>query len=513
MGGAVPRFGSRAARDRVRELLDRAGYREDRIVALIGARSLPEAHGIGSLVLERKAGGGSPLEVLVRLFFEGLEVARRDVADALGDESVRALEEAFLIEPGTAGLRSTVQMSPTGSTMIASDLPDRHRRKAADFVLGAGPVSRLLADLTIRRPVDSTLDLGCGSGVQALLAAGHSRQVVAADLNPRAIPFARFNAELNGVDNLETAEGDLFAPVHGRRFDLIVCNPPFVLSPGSTFLYRDAGGGICERIVREAPAHLMDSGYLEMLCNWPQEKGKDWRTAVARWFEGTDCDAWVLRQESLVAASYAAVWLAQEFHDKQIPFESFRAWMTHLEAMGVESVGAGLVVMRPARGRAPWLDIRDAPPIAGSAGESIARTFSARDLLARLQSNEKLLRARLEPSPDLEQRERERSTGEGWESVALELRLTRGLCFAARADPVAAALVGLLDGRRTLGEAVDVFAGRHGVPPEMFLEDLPSAIRRLLELGLLVPAGEEAAGGACGSWKRSGPSEPRRKDR
>jgi SAM-dependent methyltransferase len=485
----IPQFPSRAARDGVRELLDSAGYREDRVGALFGARSLPETR--RRLVLERNTPDGSSLGILVRLFLGGFELARRELDASLGSASVKALEEARLIEPSAAGLRPTVQLTPTRSLVIASDRFDRHRTREADFVLGVGPVSGLLANLTIRRPVESTLDLGCGSGVLGLLAAAHSRRVVAVDLNPRAVQFTRFNADLNGLDNLEAAGGDLFAPVHGQRFDLIVCNPPYVLSPDSTFLYRDGGGTICERIAREAPAHLTDGGCLQLLCNWPEVKGRDWRAAVARWLEGSGCDAWVLRQESLDAATYAMVWLTQEFPEQQIPPDSFRGWVTHLESMGVESVGAGLLVMRPVRSRAPWLEIRDSPPISEGAGESIARTFAARDLAARLGSNEELLRARLRPSPDLEQRQRERATGEGWEHVARELRLVRGLCFAARVDPVAAALVGLLDGRRTLGDAVDLFAESQGVPPEMFLEDLPRAIRPLLDLGLLIPAGEE----------------------
>ena len=72
----------------------------------------------------------------------------------------------------------------------------------------------------------------------------------------------------------------------------------------------------------------------------------------------------------------------------------------------------------------------------------------------------------------------------------MELRLTGGLCFSVCVDPVAAALVGLLDGKRSLREAVEVFGDRYGVPPEMFLQDLPTAIRQLVRLGLLIPAEE-----------------------
>ena len=491
MSGAVPYLASRGARNSVRQLLDEAGYREDRIRLLLGTTSIAEALCTSPLVLERRAGGDSRLEVLIRLFLGGFELARHELVACLGAAAVEVLEESRLIEPAAVGLRSTVQLSPIQSLVIASDRRDRHAQKAADFVLGAGPVSRLLADLTIRRPVQSTLDLCCGSGVLGLLAAGHSERVAAVDLSPRAVSFSRFNADLNGLDAVETAVGDLFEPVRGRRFDLIVCNPPFVISPASTFLYRDGGSQVCERIVGEAPAHLTENGCLEMLCNWPEEKGKDWRAGIAGWFEGSGCDAWVLRHQSLAAPDYAAVWLLQEFGDGQIPAESFAAWMAHLNSLDIESVGTGLVVMRPARGRTPWLEFRDSPPIlAGGAGDSIARTLAARDLAARLPSAEEMLEGRLRPSPDLERLARDHPTGEGWDPTGLELRLTRGLCFSARVDPVAAALVGLLDGRRTVREAVSIFADRHGVPPELFLGDAPRAVRNLLQLGLLVPADE-----------------------
>ncbi len=486
----VPHLASRAARDAVRGLLGDAEYSENRICRLLGAKSLPEALCRDPLVLERRTRGGSPPEVLVRLFLVGLELPRREVVSALGSAPVEDMEESRLIEPTAAGLRSTVQLSPIGDLLIASDRRDRHAEKPADFVLGASPVSRLLADLTIRRPVDGALDLCCGSGVLGLLAASHSRRVAAVDLSSRAVSFTRFNADLNGLPALETAEGDLFAPVRGRRFDLIVCNPPFVISPGTTFLYRDGGSQVCERIVREAPAHLTDGGCLEMLCNWPEEEGKDWRSGVSGWFEGSGCDVWVLRLHSLTAPDYAAVWLAQEAGEP-LPPADFGRWMEHLESLGVASVGSGLVVMRPARGRRPWQEIRDSPPITpGAAGDSIARTLASRDLAARVRSGTGMLDARLRPSPDLEQVTREHPTGEGWDDAGLELRLTRGLRFSARVDPVAAALVGLLDGRRTVREAVALFAGRHRVPEEAFLEDLPRAVGRLLHLGLLIPVDE-----------------------
>ena len=73
------------------------------------------------------------------------------------------------------------------------------------------------------------LDMGTGSGVCALFAARHARRVVAVDINPGAVRCATVNALLNHLEaRIELHHGDLFSPVAGRRFDLILFNPPFL---------------------------------------------------------------------------------------------------------------------------------------------------------------------------------------------------------------------------------------------------------------------------------------------
>jgi release factor glutamine methyltransferase len=79
-------------------------------------------------------------------------------------------------------------------------------------------------------PVDAeVLDIGTGSGVCAIFAARHARRVVAVDINRAAVRCAGINAHLNDLEHrIEVRHGDLFAPVAGERFDLIVFNPPFL---------------------------------------------------------------------------------------------------------------------------------------------------------------------------------------------------------------------------------------------------------------------------------------------
>jgi HemK-related putative methylase len=88
-------------------------------------------------------------------------------------------------------------------------------------------------------PDAAVLDMGTGSGVCALVAARQARRVVAVDVSPAAVRCAQLNALLNGLDErVDVREGDLFAPLEGERFDLVLFNPPFLL--GAPKDHRDA---------------------------------------------------------------------------------------------------------------------------------------------------------------------------------------------------------------------------------------------------------------------------------
>lgn len=72
------------------------------------------------------------------------------------------------------------------------------------------------------------LDMGTGSGIAAIVAARLGYRVIGVDLNPEAVRCARINVLLNNLeDRVEIRHGDLFAPVAGERFDLVLFNPPF----------------------------------------------------------------------------------------------------------------------------------------------------------------------------------------------------------------------------------------------------------------------------------------------
>jgi HemK-related putative methylase len=89
-------------------------------------------------------------------------------------------------------------------------------------------MARVLARLPLDGAGLSVLDMGTGSGVGAVFAARRGAQVVAVDINPEAVRCARMNALLNHLEaQIDVRQGDLFEPLAGRQFDLVLFNPPF----------------------------------------------------------------------------------------------------------------------------------------------------------------------------------------------------------------------------------------------------------------------------------------------
>lgn len=126
--------------------------------------------------------------------------------------------------------------------------------------------------------VGRILDLCTGSGCIAVALALHfpNASVVASDLSPDALEVAARNVREHGVGSrVSLRQGDLFEPVEGERFDLIVCNPPYVsdqimeelpeeyrFEPSMAFAGGRAGLDIIDRILEGAAEHLDEGGAL-----------------------------------------------------------------------------------------------------------------------------------------------------------------------------------------------------------------------------------------------------------
>lgn len=263
---------------------------------------------------------------------------------------------------------------------VASDLGElvTGQALAPDHVLGIGRAGLTLAALTPRKPVETALDLGVGCGIQTLYLLRHVRQVVATDISTRALEFTAFNVALAGVDSarVQLRQGNLLEPVAGQRFDLIVSNPPFVITPPSVrqaglplMEYRDAGGPILPALVRGLEDHLNPDGVAVMLGNWEHREGTSWRTSVNQWI-GKSLDAWIIQREVQDPVEYAAMWLRDGGLTPErsgVAFENaLAAWQEDFDSRQVSGVGMGYLVFH-----APG-SVGDASAAPGAASEGQA---------------------------------------------------------------------------------------------------------------------------------------------
>ena len=264
----------------LREALMKADYTVDGVLEVLGPLAYAALSRSESVPALRATEGGSPVETLVRLFLLQRGVERAAVEAAL--PLATALEHG-LVEADGDVVRAAVDIRPYGDDddnnwYLVSDLSGGLHAQGqghpvrADHVLGVGGVSTTLAQLTIRDGFGSALDLGTGCGVQGLHLSTHVGRVTGTDRNARALRLAAMTAELSGVAPFDLREGSLFELVAGERFDLIVSNPPFVVSPdsateGGRFVYRDSGlpgDEMCRRLIGTAPEHLTEGGWCQV---------------------------------------------------------------------------------------------------------------------------------------------------------------------------------------------------------------------------------------------------------
>ena len=151
--------------------------------------------------------------------------------------------------------------------------------------------------LKVMPPNARVLDIGTGSGAIAVSLArlGQAARVTAVDVSDKALEIARKNAENNGAD-VEFVKSDCFSALQGRKYDMIVSNPPYISDEEMQTLMPEVrqepelalfGGGdgldFYRRISREAPEHLNEGGFLLFEIGWLQ---KDAVSALMRTFIG-----------------------------------------------------------------------------------------------------------------------------------------------------------------------------------------------------------------------------------
>lgn len=440
-----------------------AGYTVDQLAELLGERASAALHRGHLLPADRAtAASDAPAATLVRLFVLGLPVGPDEVDRALPATGAAGLVELGLAAQADAALRATCDLRPYGDERhtwwMVSDPSEAVTGGPlpADHVLGIGGASTTLSSWTPRPRVGSALDVGTGSGVQALHLSTHADRVVATDLSGRALAYARFTAALGEVE-LDLRQGSVLEPVAGEEFDLIVSNPPFVITPRTEgvplYEYRDggaAGDALVAGLVRDLGHHLRPGGIAQLLANWELADDEDWRERVSGWLEGTGLDAWVVQREEQDVAEYAETWTRDGGLRPGTPAfeELYGAWLADFAARRVQRVGFGVVTLqRPASDRQPWRDLVDVrTPVASPMGPTVLRGLAARTWLAE-HTDEDLLDVAWQVADDVTE-ERVGRPGAPDPQV-IQLRQGGGLRRVVRLDTLAAGFVGACDGELT----------------------------------------------------------------
>jgi methylase of polypeptide subunit release factors len=433
------------------------------------------------------------LDTLVRLFLIGIPVEREAAGRAVEPMQLEEWHAARLVRVEGDSVHPAVIFIPFWGLLLAADVWSAAPRQ--DYVMCFGASSVTVADLTVRRPSRRTLDVAAGNGLHALLAAAHSDRVVAVDCNPRAVHFAAINAQLNGLANVQVRQGDFFEPVRGEKFDLVISNPPYVISP-ETHSFVTASGlpedQLCQRIIREVPPLLRDGGFCQFRCEWAHVAGQDWQERLAGWFAGTGCDAWVIRHQTRDPGSYASDWIREtEVQSGEPAAERFERWIAYFARQRIEALSTGCITLRCRRGGTNWFRCDEAPELAGPAGAPILRGFALRDFLDTVSDDGALLSARLRLAPELRWEEHREPAAGGWRPTRDRLYLPDGLAAAADADTRLVALVGRCRGERPLRDLLSEVASTMGRSLEQIEAEGLAVVRRLIEQGFLWPVAME----------------------
>ncbi len=475
-----------------RAYLDANEYTEQALKARIGTALPPRADNDQRLAyVSREA---TPRNALVRLFLLGASLDQSTASEVLSASFIELCMGMGLVGASQGRLHANVVIVGIEDLLFVSDaFRLLGGDQAADFVLPASTHSaNYLRRLTMRPSLGSVLDLGCGCGVHALLAARHSGKVIATDISPAATRYTTFNAWLNDIDNVECIVGDMFEPVAGQTFDLIVTNPPFVLGPDSSFVYRDSQlelDELCRQLVSDAPDFLNSNGHLQMLCETVEFEGDSWHERMNSWFAGTQCDAWILRSPPLHPVHYVSQRAADLSGGSVQQSTRFDDWVNYFEARNVAAIHPVMVAMRRRDGN-NWLHVHDMPGDVGKdAGEAVQKGIAACDFLEQCSSDDALLGATLTISPDISL-EQHLSREDGlWKPQSSVMRMTNGLPMDAEVDMPILAFLNQIDSEKSLQTILEAFGKAVGTDNITKLTaDLLPIVRLFIGRGFLEPA-------------------------
>ena len=459
------------------DVLASARYDEESVRELVRQDGLDFGRGLAALRLRPSA--DERLSRLVRLFLAADVLTAPSAAAAVAPLTLEALVAAGLIEHRDDGVHSLVRLDPIEQLIVASDPQVPQRRFSRDHVIAPGPASRALAAVTIRSQVGSALDLCCGSGVQALLAARHAGNVVATTSIRARCSWHRWA----GLSGLENSNG-------GRE----ICSSPFATSASSSSSRTRPSSSLPHATSRSGTA----GAAVTSSRTWSlRESRRAWRTGASatRSARGSAATGSTGRRHRAGGSKAAAAMrrsststvkdrsLTQSVGPPSTPRRGPRR-LPRPQSGSTTTGSSASSELRPASSCfagepvANWVQCEELVSARPDSGDHLARIFAGHDALERIAGDGGLLSLPLALGPGVRLVER-RVAGGHLERARLTADAGMQLPARVTPPPAAAALLEL-NGIRTLAEA----GARAGVAPGVLEAALPS-VRRLVERGYL----------------------------
>jgi SAM-dependent methyltransferase len=479
---------------RLRDLLERAGYTESLICERAEVPSIhffPAPDGRTALKDIRDA-----QSLLVRLFLDGDHVPWAMVRFFLRGADLGALEALDLLHSPVGApelCAAKVGLYPIDELYIAADRPrafDTSTSAAApDLVFSpVSPETYRFLHLMPRVPCESLLELCSGTAVAGMLGARRfARRVTAIDITERSSRFARFNASLNGIDGVRVLQGDLYAPIAGESYDLILAHPPYVPSLESRYVFRDGGEDgeeVTRRILAGLADHLRPGGQFFCDCMITDRDGAplESRVRAALGRDEGEFDVLIAQSSSLDPLHY----VTDQARDGRLEFESLVRWNETFRRLEVDQlVFTSILVQRRAERRPVVTSRRVVSPLTSAADLQWVLRWMVQTASWDADQMRQLLGSRPRTLPRTELRSRSIVRDRQW--TVEECTLVTLAPFAVEASCPAwyATLLQWCDGRMTAREHLQ-FLRETKVVPESAPEDLfVTMIRQLVDAGLI----------------------------
>ncbi|MFV0533710.1 MAG: methyltransferase [Cumulibacter sp.] len=289
-------------------------------------------------------------------FSRGEPVPAAQLRQVLGEEVVAHAVRTELLIAVDVGenepwLRGSV-------CIVAAEVGGELRWVASDFgwydddpdaVSGPSEASATLLAAIPEGNYRRVLEVGSGAGaVITHLASLHDADCVASDINPRALAFTELTAALNAQSRVQTIASDFAGEIH-ERFDLVVCNPPFILGrPRAHTVFRDSADGTGHASLGIDFAPLLRPGGLAVyLTNWEYSTGdNDPLECLATRLQGVEnCSVLVIERAVVPVRHYVELW-------SEDPVEQ-RDWINGFSERGIAHIGTGMVVVHRQDGAEP----------------------------------------------------------------------------------------------------------------------------------------------------------------